>query len=93
MAHSDVVPPGDLSLWKTDPFNAVVKGDKIYGRGSEDNHQGIISAVLAVKAMMDSGIRPRYNYSLLINADEELGSEYGILPLLKNHKEHGRLLV
>lgn len=87
MAHSDVVPPGDLSLWKTDPFNAVVKGDKIYGRGSEDNHQGLISAVLAVKAMMDSGIRPRYNYSLLINADEELGSEYGILPLLKNHKE------
>lgn len=72
MAHSDVVPPEDLSLWKTDPFNAVVKGDKIYGRGSEDNHQGIISAVLAVKAMMDSGIRPRYNYSLLINADEEL---------------------
>ncbi|MBO4675847.1 MAG: M20/M25/M40 family metallo-hydrolase, partial [Elusimicrobiaceae bacterium] len=42
MAHLDVVPPGDLNLWKTDPFKAVVKGDKIYGRGSEDNQQGLV---------------------------------------------------
>lgn len=87
MAHMDIVPPGDLSLWKTDPFKAVVKGDKIYGRGSEDNHQGIISGLLTVKAFMDLGIRPPYNYSLLINADEELGSEYGIVALLKKHKK------
>ena len=40
MAHMDVVPPGDLSLWKTDPYKVVVKGDKIYGRGGEDNQQG-----------------------------------------------------
>ena len=47
MAHLDIVPPGDLSLWKTDPFKAVVKGDKIYGRGSEDNQQGVVSGLLA----------------------------------------------
>lgn len=87
MAHMDIVPPGDLSLWNTDPFKAVVKGDKIYGRGSEDNHQGLVSGVLTVKAMMDLGIRPPCNYALLINADEELGSEYGVVALLKKYKK------
>ena len=85
MAHMDVVPPGDLSLWKTDPFKAVVKGDKIYGRGSEDNQQGLVSGLLAVKAMMDCGIRPPCNYALLLNADEEIGSTYGIDAILKKH--------
>ena len=85
MAHMDVVPPGDLSLWKTDPFKAVVKGDKIYGRGSEDNQQGLISGLLTAKAMMDLGIRPPCNYALLLNADEEIGSQYGIVQVLKKH--------
>ena len=85
MAHMDVVPPGDLSLWKTDPFKAVVKGDKIYGRGSEDNQQGLVSGLLTVKAMMDLGIRPPCNYALLLNADEEIGSQYGIVEVLKKH--------
>lgn len=85
MAHMDVVPPGDLSLWKTDPFKAVIKGDKIYGRGSEDNQQGLVSGLLTAKAMMELGIRPPCNYALLLNADEEIGSQYGIVEILKKH--------
>ena len=85
MAHMDVVPAGNLDDWKTDPFKAVVKGDKIYGRGAEDNHQGIVCGLLAVKAFMDLGIRPACNYSLLLNADEEIGSDFGILEILKKH--------
>ena len=85
MAHMDVVPPGDLSMWKTDPFKAVVKGDKIYGRGTEDNQQGLVSGLLAAKALMDSGVRPPVNYALLLNADEEVGSDYGIVAVLKKH--------
>lgn len=85
MAHMDVVPPGDLAMWKTDPFKAVVKGDKIYGRGSEDNQQGLVSGLLAVKAMMDCEVRPPVNYALLLNADEEVGSDYGIVTVLKKY--------
>ena len=85
MAHMDVVPPGDLKMWKTDPYKVVVKGDKIYGRGTEDNQQGLVSGLLAVKAMMDLGIRPPVNYALLLNADEEIGSQFGIVSILKKH--------
>lgn len=85
MAHMDVVPPGDLKMWKTDPYKVVLKGDKIYGRGTEDNQQGIVSGLLAVKAMMDAGVRPPLNYALLLNADEETGSDYGIDAVLKKY--------
>ena len=85
MAHMDVVPPGDLSKWKTDPYKVVVKGDKIYGRGCEDNQQGLVSGLLVAKALMEQGVRPPVNYALLLNADEEVGSEYGIMAVLKKH--------
>jgi len=85
MAHMDVVHPGALDLWKTNPHQAVVKGDKIYGRGSEDNHQGLVSGLLVAKAMMDLGYRPQCDYALLLNADEEVGSDYGIVEILKKH--------
>ncbi|MBO7238601.1 MAG: M20 family metallo-hydrolase [Elusimicrobiaceae bacterium] len=86
MAHMDVVPPGDLSMWKTDPYKVVVKGDKIYGRGCEDNQQGLVSGLLVAKALMESNVRPPVNYALLLNADEEMGSDFGIISLLKKHK-------
>lgn len=85
MAHLDVVPPGDLALWKTDPYKVVVKGDKIYGRGVEDNQQGLVSGLLVAKAMMEAGVRPPVNYALLLNCDEETGSIYGIEPIMKKH--------
>ena len=33
ITHLDVVPAGEIKLWKTDPFKTTVKQGKIYGRG------------------------------------------------------------
>jgi succinyl-diaminopimelate desuccinylase len=85
MSHLDVVPEGDRSLWATDPFKAVVKDGKIYGRGVEDNQQAIVSSLFAAKAFKDLGIKPKYDLNLLFVSDEEVGSEYGIRFLLKEH--------
>lgn len=87
MAHMDVVPEGERSLWNTDPFTAVVKDGKIYGRGSEDNHQGLTSSYFAIKAIKDEKITPPCNIGLLIVADEENGSDYGIKYILEKHPE------
>lgn len=84
ISHLDVVPPGDAALWNTDPFKAVVDGDRIYGRGTEDNQQGMVSSLIAVKALIDNNIKPDINIKLLFVADEEMGSEYGIVYLLNN---------
>ncbi len=84
MTHTDVVPVGDRSLWNTEPFEAVVKDGKIYGRGVEDNQQGLVSSVFAALALIENGIVPEYDVKLLFVADEEVGSTYGIQWLVAN---------
>lgn len=91
MAHMDVVPVGDPSLWKTDPWKVTVQGNRIYGRGVEDNQQGLCSAVFAAKYLLENKITPSHTVKLLFVADEENGSEYGAIWLINNtnlfHKE------
>jgi len=86
MSHLDVVPEGERSLWKSDPFELRVDGDRIYGRGVEDNQHGLCASVLAGKALMDLELKPKYNVGLLFVADEEVGSKFGIDYLLNHHK-------
>ncbi len=83
LCHTDVVPPGDLSLWEGDPYDVWVEGDKIFGRGVEDNHHGFVSPYLALKAILDSGNRPLRNIGIVAVADEETGSRYGLQYLLR----------
>lgn len=85
LSHTDIVPPGDLALWGGDPYEIRVEGDRIIGRGVEDNQHGIVSSFLAVKAVLQSGPRPKRSMGLALVADEETGSEYGLDYVLKNH--------
>jgi succinyl-diaminopimelate desuccinylase len=82
MSHTDVVPPGDLSMWNSDPWTVVEKDGRLIGRGVEDNQQGLTSSVLAALALVSLGIQPPHTVKLLFVADEEMGSEYGIQWLL-----------
>lgn len=85
IAHLDVVPPGDPALWKTDPYKLEVDGDYIYGRGVEDDHQGVVSAALLAKALKNHNIIPPINFGVLFVADEETNSTYGVGFLMANH--------
>ena len=87
LSHTDVVPAGDLTKWQTDPFQAVVKDGKIYGRGSEDNLQGLVSSLMLVRAFAEAGIQPPINIGLVLVSDEETGSDFGLTYLLNNHSE------
>lgn len=87
LSHSDIVPPGDLSLWKTDPYVVHVSGDRVIGRGVEDNQHGIISSYLGLKGILECGENPKRPVGLAVVADEETGSEYGLNYILKNHRD------
>ena len=90
MAHTDVVPVGELSLWDTNPWVVVKKDGRLYGRGVEDNQQGLVAGVFAALAFVANGITPAYTVKLLFVADEEVGSDYGIKFLLKEHNLFGK---
>jgi len=86
MSHLDVVPEGERSLWNTDPYVVEHKDGRIYGRGVEDNQQGIVSSVFAALALLENKIVPTHTVKLLFVADEEVGSKYGIQYLLSAQK-------
>lgn len=86
MSHLDVVPPGELSLWNSDPYRVEYQDGKLTGRGVEDNQQGLTASVFAALSLMENNIIPEYTVKLLFVADEEVGSEYGICYLLDNQK-------
>jgi succinyl-diaminopimelate desuccinylase len=84
LSHMDIVPPGDNALWNTDPYKAVQKNGKIFGRGTEDNHQGFVSSYIAIKALQEEKMSTPFNVGLALVSDEESGSKYGIEYVLKN---------
>ncbi|MDP3183160.1 MAG: M20 family metallo-hydrolase [Desulfobaccales bacterium] len=87
LSHLDVVPPGDEALWDSDPFTLRVEGDRLYGRGTEDNHHGIVTSLMAVKAFLDLGITPDRTLALALVSDEETGSHKGLAHLLKEQPQ------
>ncbi|MGC8710429.1 MAG: M20 family metallo-hydrolase [Candidatus Micrarchaeia archaeon] len=85
LSHIDTVSEGDRSLWNHDPFDAYVKEGKLFGRGTSDNGQGVISSIFALKALMESHSDPKYSPAIALVADEEVGSDYGVKKLLNEN--------
>jgi succinyl-diaminopimelate desuccinylase len=84
MTHMDVVAPGELEFWDEDPFKCYVKDGKLYGRGTEDNQQDMVSSIFAAKALLDEGIKPESSIGLAFVADEETASRFGLSFILKS---------
>jgi succinyl-diaminopimelate desuccinylase len=73
LAHLDVVPAGEG--WKeTEPFEPVVKGDKLFGRGTADDKGPAVAALYAMRAVKDLNIPLKKNVRLILGTDEECGS-------------------
>ncbi|MBG6190160.1 acetylornithine deacetylase/succinyl-diaminopimelate desuccinylase-like protein [Arthrobacter sp. CAN_A212] len=74
-AHHDVQPPGDRALWESEPFTAVERGGRLYGRGAADDKAGIMAHLGALRALdevlgEDFGV----GVTLFIEGEEEAGS-------------------
>ena len=86
LAHMDVVPAGEKTLWHTDPW--VVTRDRddadlIYGRGVEDNQQALVCGCLLAAALKETGIVPDRGFGFILVSDEETGNAYGIQHLFR----------
>lgn len=83
VTHLDVVPPGEESLWRvTKPFEPKVAGDRVFGRGAEDNGQSLVASLYAAVALQRLGMKPKRTFCLAFVADEEMGSVFGIQHLI-----------
>jgi acetylornithine deacetylase/succinyl-diaminopimelate desuccinylase-like protein len=79
----DVVPPGELDQWNTPPFEPTIINGRIYGRGTLDDKGSFACAYSACKAFLAE--HPAFDGTiyLIAAADEEVGSELGIIYLVE----------
>lgn len=74
--HLDVVPAS--AGWTVDPFAAVVKEGKLYGRGTADMKAGLAAGVLAVEVARRAGLALRGSVEISGTVDEESGGQAGV---------------
>jgi acetylornithine deacetylase/succinyl-diaminopimelate desuccinylase family protein len=79
--HMDVVAPGEG--WQTNPFKAVVKNDKIIGRGAIDDKGPFVVSYLAIRKFIKTFPNFKGKIILVAFADEETDNVYGIKYLIK----------
>ncbi|RRD65614.1 M20 family metallo-hydrolase [Fretibacterium sp. OH1220_COT-178] len=82
LTHTDIVPEGDRSLWTLDPYQPELRDSRLYGRGVSDNGMTLIASIYALKALAEAGVSPEFSVCLVFAADEEMGSNFGLKPLL-----------
>jgi acetylornithine deacetylase/succinyl-diaminopimelate desuccinylase-like protein len=82
-AHSDTVSAGEG--WVTDPFKAVIKGGRIYGRGACDMKSGIACTLNMLHAIADSGYQFAGELSFSLVVDQE-ATDVGVWAMMKEEK-------
>jgi succinyl-diaminopimelate desuccinylase len=92
--HTDVVPPGDLSLWRHDPFSGKVEDGILYGRGACDMKGGVACMVAAALRWLEKKRGENTSWgsiAFLITGDEEAEAINGtqrVLTWAGEHSEH-----
>lgn len=72
LAHLDVVPEGEG--WSVPPYSATEKDGRIIGRGTLDDKSPALSAIYALAAVKETGLRMKRRVRVILGCDEEIGS-------------------
>ena len=85
--HTDVVPTGDVSLWSHPPFDAVIKNDRLYGRGAADMKGGLAALLTAAMRFCDKHPDHQGSIAFLITSDEEGPAVNGTAKVVETLKQ------
>ena len=75
--HTDVVPPGPIEEWTTDPFEPHVAEGILQGRGAADMKSSLAAMIVAMEELNQSDVELGGTISFLITSDEEGPALYG----------------
>jgi succinyl-diaminopimelate desuccinylase len=88
--HTDVVPPGPIDKWETDPFEPVMREGYLYGRGAADMKSSLAAMVTACERFVAAHPHHEGSIGFLITSDEEGPAVNGtvkVLEYLRSHNE------
>jgi succinyl-diaminopimelate desuccinylase len=87
--HTDVVPPGPLSDWDSDPFIPSLRDGCLYGRGAADMKSSIAAMVTACERFIAGHAGHRGSIAFLLTSDEEGPSVDGTVKVIEHLKARG----
>jgi succinyl-diaminopimelate desuccinylase len=87
--HTDVVPPGPVDRWTSDPFEPQIRNGLLYGRGASDMKGSLAAMVTATEAFVAA--RPDHPGSIafLLTSDEEGPARDGTLQVIETLEARG----
>jgi len=89
--HFDTVPIG--KGWKYNPLGGKIKGGKLYGRGASDDKGNLASCMEVMRSLVEDKVKLKKDVIMAATVDEETGSEFGIIPLIKKRILKPRLAL
>ncbi|MEX2494511.1 MAG: succinyl-diaminopimelate desuccinylase [Woeseia sp.] len=81
--HTDVVPPGDLGDWHSNPFEPTLHQDLLYGRGAADMKSGLAAMIIAAVEFVAAHPHHRGSIAFLVTSDEEGRARDGTLRVVE----------
>lgn len=92
-AHIDVVDAGDPALWSHGPWSGDLADGAIWGRGSLDMKGGLATNIVAVRALLAAGLRPRGDVMVEAVISEEDGGAGTVAALLRPYRADGAVIT
>jgi len=83
LGHTDVVPPGPLESWTSDPFAPEIRDGVLYGRGAADMKSSIAAMVVALERFIADCPDHDGSIALLLTSDEEGVGADGVLKAIE----------
>jgi succinyl-diaminopimelate desuccinylase len=90
--HTDVVPPGPLEKWHSDPFEPTERGGQLFGRGAADMKTSIAAFVVAAERLVRAHPDHPGSVALLLTSDEEGPSVDGTVRVVEALKRRGETI-
>ena len=84
--HTDVVPPGPIDEWHSDPFNPIIKDGMLFGRGAADMKGSLAAMITGIKRFLNKNTNYKGTIALLITSDEEASAVNGTAKVLEELK-------
>ena len=90
LGHTDVVPPGPVDAWKSDPFAPEVRDGVLYGRGAADMKGSVAAFVVALERFVAAHPDHKGTVALLLTSDEEGDAVDGVRKVADAFRERGQ---
>ena len=91
--HMDVVPVGNLELWKFPPFSGAIENGKLHGRGSCDMKAGLTAAIFAIEALRNLGQQPQGDVLFESVIGEESGGVGTLTTIVKGFRADAAIIM